>query len=131
MVHEVTEIDIHEQREPTTTARFSWGRALRGVYLVFSCTIVLALLLETGWRVAMASTAIFGGKRPGLVQVTPENVPYTLHPYFQVLPAPTKDHERGPFLAGWAVSPPEAVEAIRTRILPLASLVTPRAWPRS
>lgn len=110
--------------------RSRWGRLLRDTYLVSSGTIVLALLVEVGWRTVVSAIAAFGGKRPGLVQVSPRDVPYTLHPYFQVLPPPTKQHLEGPFLAGWAVSPPKTVEEKgRFRILFLGGSTTAGQYP--
>jgi hypothetical protein len=128
---ELTATDAHGRGQRPGPDRSPLGRALRGAYLIFSGTIVLALLLETGWRAVNTAITALGGKRAGLVQVSPENVPYTLHPYFQVLPAPTKDHQRGPFLAGWAVSPPEAVGARgRFRILFLGGSTTACQYPQ-
>ena len=100
-----------------TPLRSRWVRVLRDAYLVGSGTIVLALIVEIGWRAVVSAIGALGGKRPGLVQASPRDVPYTLHPYFQVLPPPTKDHQKGPFLAGWEVSPPDAAVYLDDRFV--------------
>jgi hypothetical protein len=113
-----------------TPTRSRWGRILRDIYLVGSGTLVLALMVEIGWRSVVSAIGVFGGKRPGLVQASPRDVPYTLHPYFQVLPPPTKDHQKGPYLAGWAISPPDAAEEKgRFRILFLGGSTTAGQYP--
>jgi len=103
------------------TRRPPWLRALRAAYLIFAGTVLLALLLEVGWRVV---------HRPDAAGISVDQVPFTLHPYFQVLPAPTKNHQRGPFLAGWPVHPPDAALAKgRFRILFLGGSTTGSKYP--
>lgn len=109
--------------EPTSTGspRSPWARALRASYLILAGTVLLAILLEVGWRVF---------HRTDPAGISTENVPFTLHPYFQVLPAPTKSHQVGPFLAGWPVHPPEAAQAKgRFRILFLGGSTTGSKYP--
>jgi hypothetical protein len=96
-------------------------RALRAGYLILAGTLVLGLLLEVGWRIV---------HRPDSAGVSVENVRYTLHPYFQSLPPPAKIHQRGPFLAGWLVHPPDAALAKgRFRILFLGGSTTASKYP--
>lgn len=110
--------------EPTSTEphRSPWARALRAAYLILAGTVLLCFLVEAGWRVV---------HRADIVGISTENVPFTLHPYFQVLPPPTKSLQRGPFLAGWPVHPPEAAQAKgRFRILFLGGSTTGCAYPQ-
>ena len=115
---------------PVNADRPRWVRVLRGTYLVLVATLLLLVLVEVGWRIVHGAVLAWGKERPEFVGIAPDSVPYTLHPYFQVLSPPTKQHASGSFLAGWQVIPPEAIEEKgRFRILFLGGSTTGSRYP--
>jgi hypothetical protein len=109
-------------------------RVLRLAYRIVAATLVLLLALELGARVWRGARAHSSGERaagaPAAAGTPAEPVPYTLHPYFQMIPAPSAKTERGPYLAGWRVDPPEAAQSKgRQRILFLGGSTTANEYP--
>ena len=104
-------------------------RVVRLAYRIVAATLVVLLALEIGarsWRLVRDRSSP-EGRADGTAG---DPVSYMLHPYFQLIPAPSAKTVRGPFLAGWRVDPPETARAKgRLRILFLGGSTTANEYP--
>lgn len=99
---------------------------LRATYLIVCNTLLLCIALEVFWRGAGLSR----GTASEEAATSPEDVPYTLHPYFQTIYRPEPDSLPGPFLTGWRADPPEEAETEgRLRIMFLGGSTSANMYP--
>jgi len=123
-MHSAIETSPDPRGEPRPHDRLL--KLLRIPYLLVCNTLLLFILVEIGWRVGEFSA----GSRLEQEAVSPQSVPYTLHPFFQTTYRPDKDTLPGPFLAGWRADPADQAQTTgRKRVMFLGSGTTAGLYP--
>jgi hypothetical protein len=101
-------------------------RVWHALYFVVCNTLLLLLAVELSCR------AIGGGHRQGAAAkaASPDDVPYTLHPTFQLVFEPGHGTLTGPVLPGWRMDPVEDLKlTTRKKILFLGGSTTATNYP--
>lgn len=92
-------------------------------YLVLANTLLLAVVLELGFRACAPA-------RDEVAGASQADVPYSLHPYFQTVFPPEPATIAGPVLAGWRVDPSlAALGRAQNRVLFLGGSTTANLYP--